>query len=169
MMSDPDRNARASRFLLIAGAVVALISVITWFTLDSGPKKDDSSTAGTCQLPSGATAGTEPLPALVSTLTAPLGSANTMWTKSSGGTTVYSYCYNSIDGQHVIAAIGLMTGHDYSQTPGDDPSTQTNFTKDGAMPYGVSLTVSGDLDVSHLDPAAKGGLAIVWTDTHPSS
>lgn len=165
MMSDPERSSRTSRILLIAGAAVAIISVVTWFTVHSGHETADSSTAGRCQVPSGATTGTEPLPALVDLLTTSLGPASTTWSKSSQGTTVYSYCYNSVDGQHVNAAIGLLSGHGYTQAPGNDPTSQTNFTKPGSTPYGVSLNVTADLDVSHLDPLAKGGLSIVWTDT----
>ncbi|MEO8888711.1 MAG: hypothetical protein ABI429_05385 [Jatrophihabitantaceae bacterium] len=170
MMRDSDGRPQTSRYLLIAGTVVALLSVVSWFTTGSGGHTSSESTkAGTCQIPSGATTGAEALPALISKLTAPLGSPNTRWTRSGGGTTLYSYCYNSIDGQQVIAAIGLMAGHGYTQASGSDPSTQTTFTKAQVVPYGVSLTSYGDLDLTRVDPQARGGLAIVWTDAQVTS
>lgn len=170
MLSDPDRSSRLSRNLLIAGAVVGVITVITWFAVDSGGSKngDTGAAQGTCQIPAKAKAGTQPLPALVSTLVAPLGAPDITFTATSGPETAYSYCYDVISGAQLTPAIGLLTGHGYTQAAGADPQTQTNFTQPGATPYGVSLTVTGDLDVSRVDPAALGGLAIVWTDTQPA-
>jgi hypothetical protein len=170
MMSDPDRNARTSRLLLIAGAAVAVIAIVSWVAFDSGGKKGGgASPTTTCQVPSGATAGTEPLPALVGTLTAPLGAASTTWTKSSGADTVYSYCYDSVDGEQVDQAITLLIGSGYTQASGADATAQSNFTKVAAKPYGVSLNVSGSLDLTQIDQSAQGGLSIVWTDAAPST
>jgi hypothetical protein len=168
MMEDPDRGSRTPQILLIAGVALAVISVIAWFTVGSGNKSNhDSKTAGTCQLPSGAKAGTEPLPAFVTTLTAPLGVADTMWTKSVSGVTVYSYCFNAVKGQGLIDTIGLLTGHGYTKSADAVATTQVNFTNATTVPYGVSLNVSGDLDVTRTDPVATGGLSIVWMDSAP--
>ncbi|MGH8959801.1 MAG: hypothetical protein ACRDWT_01120 [Jatrophihabitantaceae bacterium] len=165
MMGDPERSSRTSRMLLIAGAVVGVISVITWVSFDSGG--NGGTPTGQCRVPAHATSGTQTPPALVSQLAAPIGPPNVTATLTSGGSSVYVYCYDLIDGAQLIAAIGALREDGYSQAAGDDPTTQVSFTQDGKSPYGINLTVNGELVVDHPNAQTHGGLSITWTDGKP--
>ena len=164
-VSEPPGKWSASRLLLIAGVAVGVLAVVSWIAVDN--HGTDATGNGSCQVPANGTAGTEPPPAVISTLATPFGAADITFTESAAGSTVYGYCFDVAEGQRLIDAIALLQGDGYTQAPGDDPTHQQNFTKDGAHPYGVSLTVTGDLNAAKPTAGAQGGVSIVWQDEPP--
>ena len=68
----------------------------------------------------------------------------------------------------MAAAVDQMRQLNYAMTPGQNPDEQLNFTDRTQTPAAVSLSVGGDLDVSHPVPGTKGALSIVWTDSDVS-
>jgi hypothetical protein len=165
-----DGGRRTSRILLIAGVVVGVITVISWFAFDSGGKhtKNQNPTVIGCRVPSGGTAGTEAAPNIVTALATPLGPPNTTATLTANDTTVYVYCYNRVTGSQVSTAIATLRAGGYDEIDSQDPVTQIVFTQDATTPYGVNLTVSGGLDASNPMAQSSGGLSITWIDTKPS-
>jgi hypothetical protein len=164
-VSEPPGKWNASRLLLIAGVAVGVLAVVSWFTLDN--HGTDATGNGSCQVPAKGTAGTEPPPAVISTLATPFGAADVTFTESAAGSTVYGYCFDVAEGQRLIDAIALLHGDGYTQAAGDDATRQQNFTKEGARPYGVSLTVTGDLNAAQPVAGTQGGVSIVWQDEPP--
>lgn len=153
------------RVLFLAGVALAVISVVSWLTIGNHPKQSTGGhPAGTCQVPAHGMAGTEAVPPFVQTLLTPLGPADATFTRTAGGATVYGYCFDVVDGSKVQDAVNLLRGHGYSSTPGDDAQHQLNFVKNGGAPYGISLTVTGDLTFPSPQAGALGGVAIVWQD-----
>jgi hypothetical protein len=149
--------------LFLAGVAVAVAAIVSWLVVGNG---DGGSTGagGACRLPAHATAGTEPAPGLVTRVTAPLGSPDVTFTQSSAGVTVYGYCYDVVDGSALAATLALLRQQPYSSAPGSNPTQQLNFTADGHTPYGVSVSVGGNLDVSHPTSGTYGSASVVWTD-----
>ena len=150
------------RVLFIAGVLAAIAAVVSWLTV--GVDDGGSHTAGGCRIPAHATQGTEPAPALIATIATPLGAPGAAFTATSGGVTVYDYCFDVVDGAAVALTIATLRAEPYSEAPGANPTQQLNFTGDGQVPYGVSLTVTGNLDVSHPVSGTQGGLSIAWSD-----
>jgi len=164
-VSEPPGKWTASRLLLIAGVAVGVLAVVSWIAVDN--HGTDAGGNGSCQVPAKGTAGTEPPPALISTLATPFGAADITFTESAAGSTVYGYCFDVAEGQRLVDAIALLNSDGYTQAPGDDATRQQNFTKDDARPYGVSITVTGDLNAAKPAPGAQGGVSIVWQDEPP--
>lgn len=152
------------KVLLIAGLVVAIVAVISWVSVGS---KGDGGPGG-CRVPEHASAGTETLPALIATLATPLGAPDASFTEKSDGVTVYGYCYDVVDGSDVAATLTQLRQQRYDTSPGQNPTEQLNFTAKDQSPAAVSVSVGGDLDVSHPVPGTKGALSIVWTDSDVS-
>jgi hypothetical protein len=153
------------RVLFIAGVVVAVAAVISWVTVGTNNGGDGSAA---CRVPKHATAGTQPLPTLIAALATPLGAPDATFTEQSGGVTVYGYCFDIVDGGKLAATVDQMRQLNYAMAPGQNPTEQLNFTDKTQTPAAVSLSVGGDLDVSHPVPGTKGALSIVWTDSDVS-
>jgi hypothetical protein len=151
--------------LFLAGVALAVISVASWLTLGNHPSSDSGHPAGTCQVPAHGRSGTEPPPPFVHSLLAPFGTADATFTRTAGGATVYGYCFDVVAGSKVQAAMNLLNGHGYASSAGDDAQRQLNFVADNGHPYGVSLTLTGDLTFPHPAAGALGGVALVWQDT----
>ena len=150
------------RVLFVAGVVAAIAAVVSWLTV--GVDNGGSHTTGGCRIPAHATQGTEPAPALIATVATPLGAPDAAFTATSGGVTVYDYCFDVVDGAAVASTIAALRAEPYSETPGADPTQQLNFTAAGLTPYGVSVSVGGNLDVSHPTSGTYGSVSLVWTD-----
>jgi hypothetical protein len=80
---------------------------------------------------------------------------------------VYDYCYDIVDGDHLIDVVKTLDAAGYSRTTEHNPVGQVLYHADGRTPYGVSLTVTGSLDVGNPASDQTGGLSIVWIDTKP--
>jgi hypothetical protein len=163
--------------VLITAVVVAVVAaaVITAFALGGRtgagtPRVGTSSSGppqGTCRVPSGASAGTETPPGVVARVLSSLGRADVTFTRTSGGTTVYVYCYDAIDGGQLGAVSTLLSGASYTKTPGQDATQQVVFQHEGKTPYGIALTVTGTLNASQPGSGDHGGLSVTWVDTNP--
>lgn len=165
-MNEPNpRRLSLPTVLLLAGVAVGAIALLWSFTGGGHPRA--ASSGGSCVVPANAVSGTEVPPATVARLVAPLGAASTTFTQGSGNDAVYVYCFDIVDGANVSRAEGLLTGLGYASAPGPSRNRQLIFTKNGAVPTAVSLTVNGDLDVGNAVTGAKGALSITWTDTLP--
>jgi hypothetical protein len=154
------------RVLFIAGVAVAIIAIVSWVTVDTNGGGSDN--ASGCHVPAHAKAGTQPLPPLIATLATPLGSPDASFTEDSGGVTVYGYCFDVVDGSAVASTVDQLRQLDYAVTPGQNPTEQLNFAAKNESPAAVSVSVGGDLDVSHPVAGTKGALSIVWTDSDVS-
>jgi len=153
------------RVLFIAGVVVAIAAIVSWVTVDTNSGSD---TASGCHVPAHAKPGTQPLPTLIATLAAPFGSPDASFTEDSGGVTVYGYCFDVVDGSVVATTVDQLRQLKYDASPGQNPTQQLNFTAKDEIPAAVSVSVGGDLDISHPVAGTKGALSIVWTDSDVS-
>lgn len=153
------------RVLFIAGVVVAVAAIVSWVTVDTN---GGGETASGCHVPAHAKPGTQPLPTLIATLATPLGPPDASFTEDSGGVTVYGYCFDVVDGSVIATTVGQLRQLDYDASPGQNPTEQINFAAKGKDPAAVSVSVGGDLDVSHPVAGTKGALSIVWTDSDVS-
>jgi uncharacterized protein YdeI (BOF family) len=179
--NEPDRPRRRAGprlvIVIVAAVVVVIAAVVIAVALGGGSGKHATANpsgsttgpaAGTCRVPSGASPGTEtPAGALAGVLTS-LGSPDVRFTRASGGTTVYVYCYDSVSGGELGAASTALARAGYAKVPGQDPTQQVVFQKAGDTPYAVALTVTGTLDASQPGSADSGGLSVTWTDTNPN-
>jgi hypothetical protein len=153
----------SSRLLFLAGVVVAIAAIVSWLVVGNGDGSTDAG-GGACRVPAHATRGTEPAPDLVTTVTAPLGGPDVTFTQTSAGVTVYGYCYDVVGGDTLASTLALLRQQPYTSAPGSNPTQQLNFTATGLTPYGVSVSVGGDLDVSRPTSGTYGSVSIVWTD-----
>ena len=169
-MFDPDRGNRTSRILLIIGSVLAVVSVVSWFAFGSGKGNKTSDSGRNCRAPAHSTTGTEPPPHLVAEILTPLGQPTVSSTVTAQGTTVYTYCYDSVLGSQPISAIATLNHDGYDQNPGSATAQQQAiFTSDSKVPYGINLTVNGDLVTDHPSVSSRGGLSVTWLDTKPTN
>lgn len=125
--------------------------------------------AGRCRVPAGASAGTQTPPSVVTRAALRIGAPDVEFTKSSGSVTVYVYCYNSVDGGQLGAASMVLNAAGYDKVPGQNPTTQVVFQKQGKVPYGIALTVTGTLNATTPGSGDHGGLSLTWVDQDPGN
>lgn len=159
-----DRRARTLFLLALAVAAVALIGSLV---SRGGSDGSTSSSAVACRIPAGARAGAETPPALVARIVEALPAPDVTFTREQGGSTVYDYCFNMIDGRQLTGVVRTLDRAGYTRTTERNPIGQVLYRSEGATPYGVSLTVTGTLDASNPGADQRGGLSVVWVDSKP--
>ena len=160
---DPERSRRTSRILLIAGAVLALATVIQFVIVSRGSKPAPATHQ--CELPKGATPGTETPAGNLPKLFAPLGPPDLTFTQHKNGETAYVFCYNRVSEDQAQAAQAYIVGLGYRASGNSGPQ-QASYTAPDAQPYGISLFVTEGLDLEHAG-TGSGGLAVTWVDEEP--
>jgi hypothetical protein len=163
----PDHHDNRPRVLLLLALAVGAVALIGTLFTRGGDGGSSQQQAGGCRVPAGAHAGTETPPALVARLVEPLPAPDVRFTQQKSGSTVYDYCYDIVDGEHLIQVVHTLEAAGYSPSTERNPIGQVLYRAEGKTPYGVSLTVTGSLDVSNPAADQTGGLSIVWIDSKP--
>jgi hypothetical protein len=164
---DPERARKTAKILLVAGAVLAVGTVVQ-FVVVSRSSNTPVSTTHNCIVPKGATAGTEPPPGNIPELVGPLGAPDASYTARSNSQTSYVYCYNSVSEQQVQAALQYVKGLGYQTVDTGNPSQSVGFTSATAVPHGILLQVADSLDLAHAG-TGSGHFAVTWIDALPKN
>lgn len=164
----PDHRDNRARLLFLLALAVGAVAIIGTLVTRGGGNGSSQQNPGGCRVPAGALAGTEAPPTLVAQLVDALPAPDVRFTHEISGSTAYDYCWDIVHGDQLIDVVHTLQAAGYTATTERNPIGQVLYRAEGHRPYGVSLTVTGSLDVS--DPASDqtGGLSIVWVDAKPT-